>query len=459
AVHPVHTEAVAYVAGRADSLYSLFMLLSFVLFIKSVKSAPKGARSNLGLYATSILFFVLSLLSKEMVMVMPLLAFLYMFYFLRGTENNQLYNTFKWRWAPYALIIVVYGILRTTVLSFADIAPASAFFKIPFLHRFLTFSRCVAVYFRLLVFPADLHMERSIRITKSLFDIESFLALIMMAGIAWIAYKTYKSGRRVISFGIAWFFVNLLPVSNIVPINSFLAEHWIYMACIGPLMLVGLVLAWLWNNIPLKGRSLRIGFVLAFVFSLWLYMHATITRNKDWNNEISFFHSTLEYHPTNARLYLNLGNTYYEKGEIDMAIEQYQNSITINKDYAVAYGNIGSAYLHKKDIDKAEEYLTTAVELKDNYPIAHYNLGIIAFKKGRYNAALKELTTATEQLPQLYQAWNMMARTYLKVGKPTEAKKAFQRSLAIMPEQASIRRSLEQLEKLPLKQPPPAQPK
>jgi len=199
------------------------------------------------------------------------------------------------------------------------------------------------------------------------------------------------------------------------------------------------------DNAAVKSILFNSGSVLVLVVILGVYFNMTMIRNLDWKDEISFFNSTLKYHPRNARLYLNLGNTYYEKGQIDEAITQYRKSIDINKKYAVAYGNIGSAYLHKGDETKAEEYLTKAIILKNNYPIAHYNLGIVKFKKQKYDEALKELITATQQLPQLYQAWNMMGRVYLKMGKAPEAKQAFQRSLAIMPKQSGIQRALAQI--------------
>jgi len=448
-IHPVHSEAVAYIAGRADSLYSVFMLLSLLCFVSSVKDTGSGLLKREGLYLLSLTFFVVSLLSKEMVMVMPLLVFMYLLIFFKGTEENDVYRTNKWRWIPYAAIIVFYGILRATILDFSKIAPASAFFKIPFIYRILTFFKTVAVYFRLLISPSDLHMERVINVSNSIFDLEALLSLLMMAGIIWVAYKAYKNNMRAVSFAIIWFFANLLPVSNIFPINSFLAEHWIYMASIGPFMLLGLAFAWAWDKVPQGGRSLKIGLALTVVFLVWLYGSVTVARNMDWRNEVSFFNSTLKYHPNNARLYLNLGNTYYEKGEVDKAIEQYLKSIKINKDYAVAYGNIGSAYLNKNDIDNAEKYLKIGIQLKDDYPIAHYNLGIIYFKKGVNDEALKELNTATRQLPQLYQAWNMMGRVYLKIGQPDAAKKAFQKSLEILPSQDNIREIINKLDKIP----------
>jgi tetratricopeptide (TPR) repeat protein len=444
AVHPVHTEAIAYIAGRADSLYALFMLLSLVFFMMYADKARSGGKGSAA-YVMSVLFFVISLLSKEIVIAMPLFIFLYMFFFLRGTGDDALYRKIRWRWAPYAGIVVIYGILRTTVLSFADIAPPSAFNVIPLSYRLLTFFRTILVYFKLMFVPTDLHMERSIPITKSISDPSSIIAFAFIAAVVWIAWKAYKR-NRLVSFSIVWFFANLLPVSNIIPINSFLAEHWIYMASIGPFLLLGMGAAEIYRRIDPGETAYRAAFLIGLAAVIGIYGRATMVRNMDWKDEISFFHSTLKYHPKNARLYLNLGNTYYEKGQIEKAVEQYRKAIEINKDYAVAYGNIGSAYLHMKKPDEAEEYLEKAIGIKHNYPIAHYNLGIVYFQRRDYAGAEKELLTATEQLPQLFQAWNMLGRTYLRLGRKEEARAAFQRSLEIMPRQEEIQQILGKIE-------------
>jgi tetratricopeptide (TPR) repeat protein len=445
AVHPVHTEAIAYIAGRADSLYALFMLLSLVSFIKYVDKV-RAARNGAAAYVLSILFFVVSLLSKEIIIAMPLFIFLYMFFFLRGTGDDAVYRKIKWRWAPYAGIVVIYGILRTTVLSFADIAPPSAFNVIPLPYRLLTFFRTILVYSKLMFVPTGLHMERQIPITKNINDPSSLIALGFIIAVVWIAWWAYKR-NRLVSFSIVWFFANLLPVSNIIPINSFLAEHWIYMASIGPFLLIGMGVALVYRKIDPAKTGYRAAFLVGLAAIIGIYGRATMVRNMDWKDEISFFHSTLKHHPRNARLYLNLGNTYYEKGQIEKAIEQYRKAIEINRGYAVAYGNIGSAYLHMKKPEEAEGYLIKAIGLKQNYPIAHYNLGIVYFQRRDYAGAEKELLTATKQLPQLFQAWNMLGRMYLRTGRKEDARAAFQRSLEIMPRQDEIRKLLEKISK------------
>lgn len=440
AVHPVHTEGVAYIAGRADSLYSLFMLLSLVLFVIFV-NGTKEKKKILGAYLFSLICFILSLLSKEIVLTMPVLIFLYLFYFLRKTEHNNVYKKLRWSWAPYAVIVVVYGFLRKSVLDFSDIAPQSVFVKIPLGYRLVTFFRTVVIYFKLLIWPTDLHMERTLEISNSIFEPSAIFAMLIIGLLVWGLIKTYKK-NRLISFGIAWFFVNLFPVSNIIPINSFLAEHWIYMASMGIFLMVAVGAAYIYREKLPRGPVFRISYIGLLAIIIALYGRAAMIRNLDWKDEISFFNSTLKYHPRNARLYLNLGNTYYEKGQLDEAIAQYRKSIEINPKYAVAYGNIASANLHRGNLKEAERNLLLAIKMKHNYPIAHYNLGIVYFQKGNYDDSIRELKIATKQLPQLYQAWNMMGRAYLKIGNIKGARDAFERSLKIFPSQGDIQRVL-----------------
>ncbi len=444
-VHPVHTEAVAYIAGRADSLYALFFLLSMVVFIRFVNSIVDGKRNHV-LYFLSIFFFICSLLSKEIIIAMPLIVFTYLYFILRKTDQQEAYKKLRWSWVPYFLIVVVYAYLRSTVLNWDDIAPQSIFVRIPLVYRLLTFFKTIVVYLKLLVYPVGLHMERAIPITRSIFEPVTLGGLALVSGIVYTACRLYKR-NRLVAFAIVWFFANLAPVSNVVPINSFLAEHWIYMASVGAFIIAGVIVKKGYVMIPVKPVMLRAGYLVLIALLIAAYARAAVIKNLDWKNEVSFFTSTLKHHPNNARLYLNLGNTYYENKDIDKAIEQYKKAIEINKGYAVAYGNIGSAYLHTGRDEEAREYIIKALSMKPNYPIAHYNLGMIYLQEKDYAKAEAELRLSVEQLPQLYQAWNMLARVYLKQKKPKEAKMAFERSLAIMPHQADVKKILSKLDR------------
>jgi tetratricopeptide (TPR) repeat protein len=439
-IHPVNTEAVAYIAGRADPLYSVFLYGSLVLFAGAALRVRRGEPHGPFL-AGSLALYTAALLSKELAIVTPGLVFIYCFCFVRGSGLRETWEKLKWSWVPYAGIAGVYALLRLTVLNFADIAPPSIFARIPLVYRLLTFFKTLPIYMRILILPSDLHMERVIRPVRSFFEPAAFMSFAFVLVLAVVAVRSCRK-NRLVSFGLLWFFVNLIPVSNIVPVNSFIAEHWIYTASAGLFLIVGAGMAFLMRISAEKAPYARFLIVPAVLVTLGVYGTVTYNRNMDWNNEIAFFHSTLRYHPSNARLHLNLGNTYMEKGKVDKAIEEYQKSLEINSRYAVAYGNIGSAYLRKGDPSKGEAYLKKAVSLRYNYPIAHYNLGIIRYTGGDLGSALKEFSITVEQLPQMYQAWNMIGRVHLRRKEFSRAVEAFERSLSIYPEQKGTVRLL-----------------
>ena len=441
AIHPIHTEAVAYIAGRADPLYAIFMLLSLILFIKVAKWGNFG-KKDLFLYILSLIMYAFSVLCKEIAIIMPLIVGIYIVFFLKGTQVKERYDRIKFSWVPYAVISCIYAIIRTTVLDFSSVAPESLFRDVPLFLRLLTFLRSIGIYMRVLVLPVDLHMERTLTIAKSVVEAPSLIAigaLLLVAGAVWYAYKR----SRIAAFAVVWFFVYMLPFSNIIPLNTFIAEHWIYMASIGPFLLVAMGIVWLFNNIT----SSKIKITLICTVGVILGMYATITviRNSEWSDEVEFYENTLKYHPNNTRVYLNLGNAYYERGDIPGAIIEYQKALALDKNYAVAYGNIGTATLRLGNLEVAEKYLTKAIMLKPYYPIAYYNLGLVRFERKSYSQALRAFKTATEQMPQFHQAWEMVGRSYMELGEPLEARKAFDKSLEIFPDQGDLREIRDQI--------------
>lgn len=441
AIHPIHTEAVAYIAGRADPLYAIFMLLSLILFIKVAKWG-NFCKKDLFLYILSLIMYVFSVLCKEIAIIMPLIVGIYIVFFLKGTQVKERYDRIKFSWVPYAVISCIYAIIRTTVLDFSSVAPESLFRDVPLFLRLLTFLRSIGIYMRVLVLPVDLHMERTLTIAKSVVEAPSLIAigaLLLVAGAVWYAYKR----SRIAAFAVVWFFVYMLPFSNIIPLNTFIAEHWIYMASIGPFLLVAMGIVWLFNNIT----SSKIKITLICTVGVILGMYATITviRNSEWSDEVEFYENTLKYHPNNTRVYLNLGNAYYERGDIPGAIIEYQKALALDKNYAVAYGNIGTATLRLGNLEVAEKYLTKAIMLKPYYPIAYYNLGLVRFERKSYSQALRAFKTATEQMPQFHQAWEMVGRSYMELGEPLEARKAFDKSLEIFPDQGDLREIRDQI--------------
>jgi tetratricopeptide (TPR) repeat protein len=436
-IHPVHTEAVAYIAGRADPLYALFFLSSLMLFVGYARL--RGKKKGPLLLALSVLSFIFALLSKEISIVLPLVIVL-ISYVVRDDKAPL-----RKSWTPYFIVAAIYIALRLTVLDFSKVAPSNVTATIFMPYRLLTFFRSVIVYLGLLIFPAGLHMERTMRVTSSIVDLPSLVSLLI---IAFIFVKTFglQKRNRLASFFVFWFFINLLPMANIYPINSFIAEHWIYVASIGYFFIVSSWVCELFRKS--KGRPLaRSGIVICVAVASTLYFFSTVRRNRDWRDEISFFENTLHYQPNNARIHLNFGNTYFEKRMYDKAVEEYMKAIALRKNYAAAYGNMGVVYLTRKDLPRAKRSLKKALALRNDYPLAHYALGAVYYYSQEPDKAEKEFLIALQQLPQHYQSLNFLGKLYLEQGEKKKAAGVLERSLTVLPNQRLARTLLREARK------------
>jgi len=442
-VHPINTEAVTYIAGRADSLYSLFFLSALVFYVRFCNSVALS-KKNVKLYLLSLIFFAFALLSKELSIILPLILIIYLYILLEGRIITKKFNFLVKTCLGYIILLIPYAALRTNAVGSVKLAP-SIFAEVPLFCRIITFFKTVLVYLGLLLFPHGLHMERRIRVAYSLNESFAFFAFLTVTAILFCGFWMLKKNRTV-SFFIFWFFITLLPVSNIVPINSLIAEHWVYMAQAGFFVIIFLCLYDIYKRF-LISKALKISAVALLCTIVFFYMQATIERNKDWKDEITFFKATLKYHPNNSKLHLNLGNTYSEKGMREEALAEYHEAAKLRKDFHTAYGNIGSIYIEEGNLVKAKENLTKAIDIKYDFPMAHYNLGYLYHLEGNLEKAKEELSLSLKFQPSLYIAHNLISEIYIKENKKGLAKKHLESSLKIysdQPETLSMLKNLSQ---------------
>jgi len=378
-IHPINTEAVTYVAGRADSLYLLFFLISFILFLRIVEALKGDKKIRYVSYALSIFFYALSMISKEIGMILPLFFILYMFTFLNRHERAKLCSLI----VPYVIVFLVYVIMRKTILDFSGVAPSTIMAKFNLYIRMLTTCKAICIYLFLLVVPFGLHMERKVKVATSFFSPEVFAAVVVISAIVLLIYLFHKRSRKSI-FACLWFFTGLFPVSNIVPINSFIAEHWLYLPAIGVYMIIGLTGAYFFYKPLQNSASSAIKALVIFSLAcLFLFFSVlTFERNKDWKDGVTFFKNTLKYSPNNARLHLNFGNVYSHNGQDEDAMREYKKALELQPTYAEAYSNIASIYISQGNYKMARQYLEKALSLKPNFPHAQEMMSMIKERKG-----------------------------------------------------------------------------
>lgn len=426
-VHPVNTEAVTYIAGRADSLYLLFMLLSLSFFIKSINSTD--AAINKWLYAASIIFYLLSILSKEIAIIFPVLIFFYVFTFYeKGLLRRRLYSLC----IPFTAMAIFYAIARKTILDFSSMTPVFEMARVPFIERVFVAFKAVATYLGILIAPFDLHMERAINVSGIFRDPYAWAAFIVtaiiFAGMIW----SYKYSRKAF-FACVWFFAGILPVSNtLFPINSFIAEHWLYMPSIGIYMLAGIGVSWLFSE---RKGAIMPKFAAIFSLSVLLisYTYLTIERNKDWKDEARFFKNTLKHSPNNARLHLNLGNSYLENGDEESALQEYKKASDLDRFDVAALNNIGAIYIGRKDFKNARIYTEKALSIKPDFAPALFMSGALYEEEGNDLKAEECFKKVLDVTPSSVASLRRLGRIYEKRNMTDKAISYWKKILQIDP--------------------------
>src|SRR3989338_2490292 len=242
----------------------------------------------------SAIFLILALLSRETGIIFPALALA----FYISVLSNQRFFKSVWRglistWSYFA-VVIVYGILRLTVLNFQN---TLNFYAEPNIYsenlyvRFFTFLPILWGYIKLLFVPVGLHMERSAIVYTSLFQWPAWLVFLgLVALLVWLRYL-YKKGRqsefKIWLFGIMWFFICLGPVSGITPINALMYEHWLYLPMVGFWLIVSFYLVKVLEFkgptfLKIQGRTLIIAPLIAY-FAFLSYQ--SIQRNIVWGSE------------------------------------------------------------------------------------------------------------------------------------------------------------------------------
>lgn len=447
AVHPMHIENVNYIKNRSDILCGMFMILSFLFWLK---------KRN-GLSAASL---VISILSKETGAMAPLL---FVFSVPLLFEKNEWKNRFISLW-PHIFIFGCFLFWKFGVLiPYQNEITISEDPVINGVGPVRLIVSTFANYLSLIFVPANLMLDRQLHVFNSLFEIKAILFyLITTAGI-WLLLQSKNSFKYL--FAILWILLTLAPVSNIIPIKGrALAEQRLYIPSIGWAILLGGLAAYflsiskpLMQNMPkvtIKNVTAVILVFITAVSSIFI-----MKRNKIWRDPITLWKTTIKENPYNSRAWLSLAGLELEKGNIketericnmiienskgkiseavcmymgiisqikgsyDEAIKWFKKGLEIKPADYEFLGNLGSVYLIKGQLEEAENaYLEALKSEPGGFTAGIYaNLGIIALRKGEYKKAENNLKKAVELNPDLIEARLNLAQLYNSMGMKYEA--------------------------------------
>lgn len=403
-VHPIHTEAVTYIAGRADPLMAFFCLLSFLLFAKYIKvfprtDFPKGKK--IYFYIGSAGFFFLALLSKESGIIFPLVLIAYGFisppYTIKDQKIVKKLRFYILLYLPFFLTTGIYFLIRGKVLGFTNAGTAPTTYNL--YQRILSAPIVIITYFKWLIFPIHLRLEHHLDMPVSFFSFRVIISTLLLISILAFTLLIYKRSKPVF-FCLLWFFLSILMVCNIIPLNAPMLEHWLYLPSIGifTIISVGVVRASGFDTAKPTVNILRKAIIFPFILLLVFYSVRTIKRNPDWKDNLTFFRITTRDAPHSPRMPYNLGMTCFEKGLYEESMWAFERSLQINPNYASdtrrvlsrVYVKLGISFGEKQLHDESIVKFKKAVEVDPNNASAYRNLGVAYAMKGRTKEAIEE---------------------------------------------------------------------
>ncbi len=371
-LHPVQTEAVAWVSSRGNPMFLSFLLLSIVCYRKWSASGKHGRL----FYGLAMLLFALSLLSKEMAVVLPALLVVYDASLNRPTTREQ------WRRRllaviPFFVLSLAYVVLRHLVLGETR---QIEYWGGSMHTALLTMTKGFVHYVRLMFVPTPLLVEYVIPVARSLFQPTVLISILILSVFAAICAFSYRRSS-IVFFGIAWFFVALLPVSNIVPLKAIINERFLYLPSIGFfILLTSPVLA----RESASEKCTARGIIVALLAIAFFYGVLTLDRNRDWRNSLSLWTVSVKESPAGPTSRYNLGLELYNRGCYDEAIEHLKIACLLQEDFPVAHGVLGNAYLALDRYgDAIREYEIGLIQAPNDRRMAH-NLAVSwGSKRGR----------------------------------------------------------------------------
>lgn len=329
AIHPAQCETVSWIASRSNLLCTLFLLLAILSYLRHTR---KG-------YYWSILFFILGLLAKETAIIFIFLIALYDYYYVLKVDKSKAANMW-WSYLPVVVISGLYLLLRTLVLGQIH---QRGWWGGSLWYTMLTMAKSFYYYLKVLAFPGKLTVDYVLDIARSITDPRVVTGLGLILVIIVLGIKISRK-EKLITFGLFWFLIALLPVSNIIPLEALLAERFLYLPLAGMAMAIAVPLNLLLaENHPGRGRIRVVGYLLIIVL-LSAYMVRTIRRNRDWHSDHTLWASTVRTSPESPRAHFALGEVYYKESKYRPAIQEYQAALELNPDVAELYNDLGLAY-------------------------------------------------------------------------------------------------------------------
>ncbi len=368
ALHPLQTEAVAWIAGRRDVLYTFFFLAAMWWYLRAMRRGERGW--------TAAGLLLLSGLAKAPAVVFPALAAVCEW--MRPSPRGR-----RARQASVWLVALALAAVHVSVGRRKEVI--QPYHGRTFLHNLATSSKAVCRYAQALAWPVPLATKHEFPPASNPLWLAGPLVLLLAAAAG-------LRGRTPVGLGLAWFLIGLAPVSGAVfPLSYPYAERYAYVPCLG----VFLAFAW-----AARGRAAA-AWALA---ALLPFAALTMRRAFDWRGSESLWESAARVYPDSGDIAKSLLFTYTEDGKLEQAAAVAARMSSAHVDPLLALINQAQAFLRLQRYVDARGKAVDAISLRPDDARGYVVAGDVERARGERESAAAFYRQALARDPQCFGA-------------------------------------------------------
>ena len=398
--HPVQVESVAWVSQRKNLLSATLFLTAIIAYINYV-TRPAERNLSYGSYGISIALFTLSILTKSVtIILLPLILLFDICHISQRNIRIMLLDKI-----PYVFISLIAAVLTLlsqnpysgggiTATYHGESGSATAFTMMTVLPR----------YFRLIFFPRELSPVYDVPIRNSLVDAQVIGSLILILALLAFGFRLFKTQRKLF-FWYGFFFIALLPVSQIVPIVTLMNDRYLYFPLMGFCgFLAGSIMQLPQHRFNQTVRSSLPLLAVGGIICLGILSHI---QTRIWHDSLALWEKSVQINPESSSAWTGLATSYHAHNKSTAALQAYLKAVSLNPANRIALNNLTLMFLSLGKQDKAEQYALHLIRTNPDYALGFSTLGTCYLSRGEVDLAVLSDNKALSLQPDLAAAWNL----------------------------------------------------
>ncbi len=411
AVHPLLTETVTWISGMGYALFTIFILSSFITFIKYIQNR------SLKYYFVSVVLFIFSILVSDKAFVFSLILVMYYLTYLPKEKNWKLLIPYFISSLLFIFIVIIpqFG---ARVQSMHQIANLKGSY-INFVQPVVTF----ASYLRLFIYPSKLTLYH----TEPIFQSTTIISYAVLIGyIAMLLYFWCK--EKKIFFWLIFFVIATSYAISPFLIASFIGERYVYLGSIGIFYFLSCVLIFIDRKLKNSYFSWTV-----FILLMIILIARTIVRNNDWQTPQTFWAREVLISPYSYQTHNNYGIVLFNQHDYTNAEAEFKKSLILAPNIGETHQDLAYVYHITGSIQDAFNEYEDAIKLDPTLWRSYGNLAVIYFANKDYDDALVYSLAALKGDPTNSDIITNIGLAYLNKGDKTKAREWFEKALRLDP--------------------------